>query len=216
MVVRAVAALLVAAVVYAVGQEAPTERPGVTTSPAPGLPTYQPAALFPDRVADAGKAIKETGETVNRVETQQVSFPLREHDPLYAYVYDPGFTLPTPAPPPEPLVQAAGALSEGELDHYAALAGWPNEPGWWPEMKLIIGCESGGDPNAHNGADPNGGSSGLTQLNGRSHFDKAGEDFAQRYDPVVNLRTALWLRTVRGHFGGSGGWKNCAAKFGIE
>ncbi|MGE5596100.1 MAG: hypothetical protein ACM3S1_08710 [Hyphomicrobiales bacterium] len=107
-------------------------------------------------------------------------------------------------------------LTLEELDAAAAAAGWPMEPGWWPEMRLIIQCETGSlDTMAHNANDPNGGSWGLAQLNGRQHFDAAGEDFEQRFDPVVNLRTALWLRTVRGHFGGSGGWKICAERYGI-
>lgn len=104
-----------------------------------------------------------------------------------------------------------------QLDVYAAMAGWPNEPGWWPEMRKIILCETRSlDLMAHNTSDPFGGSYGLAQLNGSYHFAKAGEDFARRFDPVVNLRTALWLRTARGHFGGVGGWFNCARLWGIE
>jgi len=104
-----------------------------------------------------------------------------------------------------------------QLDEYAALAGWPNEPGWWPDMRNIITCETRSlDTMAHNTSDPHGGSYGLAQLNGSYHFTNAGEEFARRFDPVVNLRTALWLRTVRGHFGGSGGWYNCSKLFGID
>jgi hypothetical protein len=108
-------------------------------------------------------------------------------------------------------------LTLEQLDEAARIAGWPNEPGWWPDMRKIILCESRSlDTMAHNTSDPAGGSYGLAQLNGSYHFANAGEDFAMRYDPVVNLRTALWLRTVRGHFGGTGGWANCAALWGIE
>jgi hypothetical protein len=104
-----------------------------------------------------------------------------------------------------------------QLDAFAAEAGWPNEPGWWPDMRKIILCESRSlDTMAHNTNDPNGGSYGLAQLNGSYHFYNAGEDFAMRYDPVVNLRTALWLRTARGHYGGVGGWYNCAKLWGID
>ncbi|HNM77572.1 MAG TPA: hypothetical protein PKI89_04360 [Tepidiformaceae bacterium] len=104
-----------------------------------------------------------------------------------------------------------------QLDEYARQAGWPNEPGWWPDMRKIILCETRSlDTMAHNVNDPAGGSYGLAQLNGSYHFINAGEDFAMRYDPVVNLRTALWLRTVRGHFGGTGGWYNCAKLWGIN
>lgn len=108
-------------------------------------------------------------------------------------------------------------ISLEELDEFARLAGWPNEPGWWPDMRKIILCETGSlDTMAHNVNDPAGGSYGLAQLNGSYHFYNAGEDFAMRFDPVVNLRTALWLRTVRGHYGGSGGWANCARLWGID
>ncbi|MBI2764771.1 MAG: hypothetical protein HYX53_02540 [Chloroflexi bacterium] len=103
-----------------------------------------------------------------------------------------------------------------QLDAAAVAAGWPMQDGWWPQMRLIVQCESGLNTRAHNTSDPNGGSYGLAQLNGRQHFDRSGEDFELRYDPVVNLRTALWLRTVRGRFGGAGGWKNCAEKYGID
>ncbi len=120
------------------------------------------------------------------------------------------------ATPPEYVPSGSDVLSYEELDAAALAAGWPQEPGWWPDMRLIIQCESGRNRFAYNGNDPNGGSYGLTQLNGRQHFDKSGEDFEMRFDPVVNLRVALWLRTVRGHFGGSGGWKNCSEKYGIN
>jgi hypothetical protein len=104
-----------------------------------------------------------------------------------------------------------------QLDEYARQAGWPDIPGWWPDMRKIILCETRSlDTMAHNVNDPAGGSYGLAQLNGSYHFINAGEDFAMRYDPVVNLRTALWLRTVRGHFGGTGGWANCSALWGID
>ncbi len=104
-----------------------------------------------------------------------------------------------------------------QLDEFARLAGWPNEPGWWPDMRRIVLCETRSlDTMAHNTNDPAGGSYGLAQLNGSYHFANAGEDFAMRFDPVVNLRTALWLRTVRGHYGGGGGWANCSALWGID
>ncbi|MEO8539489.1 MAG: hypothetical protein ABI577_07085 [bacterium] len=104
-----------------------------------------------------------------------------------------------------------------QLDEFARIAGWPDEPGWWPDMRKIILCETRSlDTMAHNVNDPAGGSYGLAQLNGSYHFINAGEDFAMRYDPVVNLRTALWLRTVRGHYGGSGGWANCSKLWGID
>ncbi len=124
----------------------------------------------------------------------------------------------TSAPLAQPTPVSSGRfITLEQLDAYAAQAGWPNEPGWWPEMRKIVLCETRSlDTMAHNTSDPNGGSYGLAQLNGSYHFERAGEDFAQRFDPVVNLRTALWLRTVRGHFGGFGGWANCSALWGID
>lgn len=125
----------------------------------------------------------------------------------------PPLASPTPSLPSN----AGRFLTLEQLDAYAAAAGWPNEPGWWPDMRKIILCETRSlDTMAHNTSDPHGGSYGLAQLNGSYHFERAGENFEQRFDPVVNLRTALWLRTARGHFGGYGGWYNCAKLWGIE
>jgi hypothetical protein len=125
---------------------------------------------------------------------------------------------PTPIPTPTPIVDLNQRfLTLPALDYAAMLAGWPMDQGWWPQMRAIIQCETRSlDRFAHNSTDPNGGSYGLAQLNGRQHFDRAGEDFEMRFDPVVNLRTALWLRTVRGHFGGFGGWGRCAEWLGIN
>jgi hypothetical protein len=124
--------------------------------------------------------------------------------------------VPPPIPiRPEDFVHASNVLSETELEQAALAAGWPLGPGWWDDMRRIVYCESGRNTLAHNKSDPNGGSYGLSQLNGTQHFTKSGEDFEMRYDPIVNLRVALWLRTVRGHFGGGGGW-SCADKLGIR
>lgn len=106
-------------------------------------------------------------------------------------------------------------LTWDELDASGAAAGWPEGP--WLMMRNIVYCETGGRlyTHANNGEDPNGGSYGLAQLNGTQHFTKSGEDFEMRYDPVVNLRVALWLWNARGQiFGGIGGWYHCSQKFG--
>ena len=116
----------------------------------------------------------------------------------------------------EPYTGADRFLTLDQLDAAAAAAGWPMTEGWWPDMRKIVQCESHSlDRYAHNTSDPNGGSYGLAQLNGTQHFIASGEDFNQWMDPVVNLRVALWLRTVRGHFGGSGGWMICSERWGI-
>lgn len=136
--------------------------------------------------------------------------PVVETTPLARTNASGGFVA-NPAP-----LDGSRFLTPEQLDQAAIEAGWPMEAGWWPEMRLIVQCESGGlDTMAYNPNDPNGGSYGLAQLNGEYHFVNAGEDFALRFDPVVNLRTALWLRTVRGRFGGTGGWYNCANRYGI-
>jgi hypothetical protein len=143
---------------------------------------------------------------------------------------------PTPTPPPKvwstgPSMGAGGNLDGDtavpadvtdrfltldQLDAAAVAAGWPMGPGWWPDMRKIIQCETHSlDRYAHNTSDPNGGSYGLAQLNGTQHFIASGEDFNHWMDPVTNLRVALWLRTVRGHFGGTGGWYICSERWGI-
>jgi hypothetical protein len=108
-------------------------------------------------------------------------------------------------------------LTPAELDAAAVQAGWPRIPGWWPEMRRIITAHECPSLNTRclNIRDPNGGSFGLAQLNGRQHFETCGEDYTQRYDPVVNLRTALCLRAQRGRFGGPGGWAGADA-LGID
>jgi len=151
----------------------------------------------------------------NRLCMKMAVAPPRPARPLarleLSLTHDP-YAGPTWLPAPEDRF-----ITLEQLDAYAAQAGWPNEPGWWPEMRKIILCETRSlDTMAHNTSDPHGGSYGLAQLNGSYHFYNAGEDFALRFDPVVNLRTALWLRTVRGHFGGTGGWYNCAKLWGID
>lgn len=108
-------------------------------------------------------------------------------------------------------------LTWGELDAAGAEAGWPEGP--WLMMRNIVYCETGGTLYTHasNGSDPNGGSHGLAQLNGSQHFTRSGENFELRYDPVVNLRVALWLWEARGRiFGGSGGWYFCSIQFGYD
>lgn len=120
--------------------------------------------------------------------------------------------------PIEPIVEEVlpqGLLTSEQLDEAARRAGWP--PEIWEKMKNIVMCESHGNSLAHNGSDPNGGSYGLAQLNGTYWFEKAGEDWNQWADPVVNLRTALWLYYALGeHFGGGGGWYNCSLYYGYD
>lgn len=130
---------------------------------------------------------------------------------------------PTPAPilapAPSSGVSAASlvhTITLDELDRYAAIAGWDVTAEPWHLMRRIISeCEARSlNIYTHNSSDPQGGSHGLAQLNGSYWFERYGEDFNQRYDPVVNLRTARKLYEERGRFGGGGGW-SCADHLGI-
>lgn len=107
-------------------------------------------------------------------------------------------------------VQAlGGSLSEAEMDALLAATGWPVE--WREEAKAIAWCESRYRP----GAVGDGGNSlGIFQL-WTGWFAAAGEDPEQAYDPTVNSRVALYVRTTRGRWGGGGGW-SCAGLNGIE
>lgn len=140
------------------------------------LPTFQPPALFPD----AGGSQWGAGPPATLRNYRMV-----EHDPLYAYIYDPGFTIPKPAPPPSAPVQSAGgALSEDSLRAVLTEAGWPVE--LHDQAMAIIHCESRGRPDA---VGDGGNSLGMFQLNGM-WFGYAGEDRSQWADPLVNARTA--------------------------
>lgn len=142
------------------------------------------------------------------------------------FVFVPRSVAPAPAPitlaaaalhqpvPLEPTTLEPLYISPEQLDAYAVEAGWSGES-WQLMRRIIVECEcSSLNVRAHNSSDPQGGSHGLAQLNGRYWFDRYGEPFELRYDPVVNLRTALKLYQERGRFGGFGGW-SCADRLGI-
>ena len=121
------------------------------------------------------------------------------------YVAPPPYAAPTDRddPPVTPdefraLVRAAGASEE------------------WTELLLqICLCESsGGTGLLWPGETGDGGSSlGMCQL-WSGWFPAAGYDKAQWYVPGVNAATAVYVREVRGRFGGQGGW-SCADILGI-
>lgn len=192
--------------------EAVTEGRVLAPHQSPALPTYHVGMLYPaEQVAvssEAEQARAHSQEQQGRgLESLTATYPLREHDPLYAYVYDPGWTLPKPAPSPSAPVQAAqGALSEGDFDSYLLSAGVPLE--WWADFKAIAHCESRWRPEA---IGDGGNSIGLMQM-WYGWASKAG--VTDLLDPVQNLIAAKYVREVRGRYGGGGGW-TCADKVGI-
>lgn len=96
-----------------------------------------------------------------------------------------------------------GSLTEAEVVAVLVVAGSPAE--WVDDFVTISWCESKHSP----GAVGDGGNSlGLFQL-WTGWFPAAGYSVEQAYDPVVNARVALYVRQVRGRFGGNGGW-SCA------
>ena len=107
-------------------------------------------------------------------------------------------------------VNALGwSLTEAEMRAVLTEAGWPEE--LLAEALTVAYCESRYRP----GAVGDGGNSlGLFQL-WTGWFPAAGYSVEQAYDPVVNARVALYVRQVRGRFGGGGGW-SCADLWGIE
>lgn len=113
------------------------------------------------------------------------------------------------APSGGPVQARLASFQNEDVRSIMSLAGVPAE--WWPEFEAIAWCESRWRPDAIG----DGGSSvGMWQL-WRGWFHSAGFDGEAWSDPVVNARTALYVRLVRGRFGGRGGW-SCADHLGIE
>lgn len=99
-------------------------------------------------------------------------------------------------------------LSDDEMDAVLTAAGVPVE--WWEDFRAIAWCESSWRRDA---VGDGGMSLGIWQL-WRGWFPRADLDITHWADPVTNARTALYVREVRGRFGGAGGW-TCADKLGI-
>lgn len=102
-----------------------------------------------------------------------------------------------------------GSLSEAEMRAVLTEAGWPAE--WHDDALAIAWCESHWSPYA---VGDGGNSLGAWQL-WRGWFGPAGYSVDQAFDPLTNARVALYVRQVRGRFGGAGGW-SCAERMGIE
>ena len=101
------------------------------------------------------------------------------------------------------------SLRNEEVRGILGLAGVPSE--WWPEFEAIAWCESRWRSDA---VGDGGNSVGMWQM-WRGWFSQAGIDGEAWADPVSNARVALYVRQVRGRFGGGGGW-SCADHLGIE
>lgn len=105
--------------------------------------------------------------------------------------------------------ELGGTLTEAEMRAVLTEAGWPAE--WHDDALAVAWCESKWSPYA---VGDGGNSLGAWQL-WRGWWAAAGEDLEQWADPLVNARVALYVRSVRGRFGGPGGW-SCAERMGIE
>lgn len=121
-----------------------------------------------------------------------------------------------PATGSQSLVEAAtarvnaqgGSLTEDEVIAVLRAAGAPEA--WIPDMVAISQCESRHSPYA---VGDGGNSLGMFQ----TWFGWArayGVSVEELFDPLVNAKVALYIRGVRGRFGGAGGW-SCADHLGI-
>lgn len=148
-------------------------------------------------------------------------------------------TAPSPAPAPQTTEPATTTSSTTTTTtttvpiEVLSVEGERSCPGWmdlarqvgWPEDQLeklsfVIWRESRCQPDALNGKDPNGGSTGLTQINhywckpnrwtpnGWLQDRGALSACPDLFDPEVNLRSALlvWFYSVERHGYGWGPW----------
>lgn len=100
------------------------------------------------------------------------------------------------------------ALSEVEMRAVLTYAGWSDE--LLDEALTITWCESRWQ--VRNVGD-HGAAHGLWQIHSD---DTAWHGIVDDpWDPVQNSRLALYIYTLRGRFGGMGGWGNCSALNGI-
>lgn len=174
--------------------------------------SHQPAALFEPWYTDGGNGsvAQQQSSTNEYVQVGGVN-PLRAlppNDPIH----QPGETIePTPSVVQAATVRAAaqgGSLTEAEVIAVLREAGAPEE--WISPLLTIAFCESRWSPYA---VGDGGNSLGMFQLwyGWARPMGYAPDDL---YDPVKAARTALYVREVRGRFGGGGGW-TCADLSGI-
>ncbi len=117
-------------------------------------------------------------------------------------------TAKATAPTGGPVAARLAPLRNSEVEAVLARAGVPAE--WRPEFEAIAWCESRWRADA---VGDGGNSVGMFQV-WTGWFRAAGENLDHWSDPVVNARVAKYVREVRGHFGGRGGW-SCADHLGI-
>ncbi|GAB4324305.1 MAG: hypothetical protein Kow0010_06120 [Dehalococcoidia bacterium] len=106
------------------------------------------------------------------------------------------------------VISHTSPLSDDEMEAVLSAAGVPS--GWWEDFRAIAWCESSWRRDA---VGDGGMSLGIWQL-WRGWFPRADLDITHWADPVTNARAALYVREVRGRYGGPGGW-TCADKLGI-
>lgn len=171
--------------------------------------SHQPAALFPSWYLspwERGVSIEHSG-SVPAAQVETLPLP-----PDFDDVYHPGETIePTPSVVQAATVRAAaqgGSLTEAEVIAVLREAGAPEE--WISPLLTIAFCESRWSPYA---VGDGGNSLGMFQLwyGWARPMGYAPDDL---YDPAKAARTALYVREVRGRFGGGGGW-TCADLSGI-
>lgn len=105
--------------------------------------------------------------------------------------------------------EMGGTLTEGEMRAVLTEASWPAE--WHDAALAVAWCESHYSPYA---VGDGGNSLGMFQL-WYGWARPAGYEPDQLFDPLVNARVALYVRQVRGRFGGAGGW-SCAERMGVD
>lgn len=119
---------------------------------------------------------------------------------------------PAVKPQPKPAQQTTTAGTE----QWRGLAG---QYDWNVEHALLImSCESGGVPTKHNyNPATRDNSWGLYQVNLWGSNAKNRPPASELVKPEVNIAYAYNLYVSQGRrFGTTGGWKNCANKFGIH
>ena len=116
-------------------------------------------------------------------------------------------TTTTTSTQPEPIVYVDTPCQE--WIPLAVEVGWPRDRELLHRLGLIMWRESRCDPNAFNPNDPNGGSHGLTQINGFwiDWLNQSGvtvEAAQSFYDPALQLRAALAIHVYSTYKNGDG------------